>query len=580
MVVTTQLATLQNRTAEIANATTVLNTIGKIPTNLPQIPYIIPYAVELKEIMDDIITMLTWAIDIDGVIGNDVFYNSIFTEEGVNRSITLTRLQAIHSFITIKPNFGAVVNDLGSYPEVSNAVFAKIIENIKSEVNASFDETNNPNVLQYKTAIQNTFNVIFTKSSDPHTDNGNTFLADDWVFVSLHFVQQALTATAFALRDWIYTQSTEHYVNPYDLFARVMGQTEFRNISEISDIAFAIAQQRQQGAQINVYRRIDANSSPVTSRQLYMTPNNVIHELGHAFDGRAGFGFKTLGSIEDSIQNSDTQGPITDGTFDRSGMYKGLDYLKESFHVHATITDTDGDGTYERAIIDLPADGTSEYTALVPSQYLFYDVAETEYAIWQHSGYESRYGFNLRIDTLVQNPTESDTEATADAFLNWVRNGFTNTTDGIAWKTFFDANMGMFLRNAIIYTSPGGMLQYYIDRGDVPSVPIASFAKGTGTPVRVRLSPDDSNNILYESDSANLSDPVKVYGLIQETLTPISNYWVMSVDNQNRLVWFASEAVVATSTELSVLYNNDFDDSLISPVRSVDTIDVNLIRGD
>jgi len=45
-----------------------------------------------------------------------------------------------------------------------------------------------------------------------------------------------------------------------------------------------------------------------------------------------------------------------------------------------------------------------------------------------------------------------------------VINGFEGTA-GANWQTFYADNIGMFLRNAVIYNYPGGMVQFYKDQG-------------------------------------------------------------------------------------------------------------------
>jgi len=138
MTLTTQLATLQARHAQVQNATTVLNSIGKIPTNLPQIAHITPYLAELTLIMNNIESMLTWATDIDGVIGNDIFSQSIVTDEGANRQIEFTHLETIRNVILTCNNVGDLVQQVNAYPEVTDAVRERLIHDIRTIVNFDF----------------------------------------------------------------------------------------------------------------------------------------------------------------------------------------------------------------------------------------------------------------------------------------------------------------------------------------------------------------------------------------------------------------------------------------------------------
>jgi len=178
-------------------------------------------------------------------------------------------------------------------------------------------------------------------------------------------------------------------------------------------------------------------------------------------------------------------------------------------------------------------------------------------------------------------------ETVADAFLSWVRDAFVTTDpsepEGVTWKNFFNNNVGIFLRNSMIHNSQGGMLQYYIDRGDVPSAPIASFAKNDTLNTRMTPSTID-NNILYQSSSSNLSNPIAIYGVINIPPGDNSDYWVMSVDTNNRLVWIGSTAVLpindTTRLQLSTLLvnNGEFNSMLTNPSRLVDSRDLDFIR--
>lgn len=325
--------------------------------------------------------------------------------------------------------------------------------------------------------------------------------------------------------------------------------------------------------------RVDNALQPVglnPPRQAVMTPNNLIHELGHKLSRSAGFGTALLGSIEQAI-DAPGYGATLHDNYSRHGMGEGLTYLRGQFYEHARIEDRGTEPPFTP--IKPPYSGDPYYDEIYPNGYLLHDLLGNQLSLWQSSLYTNLYGINARLDTFGINTDTTPIETVADAFLSWVRDAFGDAegeSQACGWISFFANNIGKFLRNAVIYNYPGGMVQYYKDQGVLPSSPIAEIAKSTLS-LNVRQTPDIlASNILYSSLTTNLANPVLIFGLINEDPGDGSPYWLLVGDSSNRLVWVASSSVDSQTVTLDSLRDiwGEFNDGLISPDRlvQIDTI--------
>jgi len=514
-----------------------------------------------------------------------------------------------------------------------NARVMDIKGTLQDNPNANIDAK----ALLYKRDIETVFGVTFTN------DAGTV----EWGieprgFLALHFARLGLEASAQAFENWIEKwikdnpQSTSLIpaVDRYGLFRRVFGSLEFRNttatkinVAQASGRTISVhirpldrvgyvecytvndqgvetihAQIEGRLNEVNceegqnkrqAYQRDAQNNLLPGSEQWVMTPNNLIHEIGHVFDGLAGFGEKKFGSLENAINNSVEPflgGDNLHAGRSRQGMGEGRDFLRELFHQHTRIVNAGNNVVDFQSPLGPPLEGDADYNDFVPERYLFHDIAESHYDIWQ-SVYSPVYGDRTRIDTLVHNKTFSYTETAADAFLNWVRhtdalsrltfvNKNSSETNADNWIAFFASNGGLFLRNAVIYNV--GMLPYYQAKGIV-GAPIA-VADKSSVDVAVRITPSAgslyNDRILYRSPSPQLSNEINVFGLISESVSEASNYWVLVSDTANRLVWIASEGLTLPQGQSwDGLYSRNFDATLVSPTRPVDEFDVKVAIG-
>lgn len=377
----------------------------------------------------------------------------------------------------------------------------------------------------YKTAIQTAFGVTFS------TESG----ASDWGVISLHFAHLGLQATAEAFERWV-----ENYielnnlcgsVGRFDLFRRVMGQMTLMNAAEEQDNVALTT-----GATIRVYRKPGAN------RQWVMTPNNLIHELGHSFTRATGYDTVLIGSIEQALQNTSL---VTDYT--RDGL--GPEYLRppqgiydQLYFEHAVISNDNGVAIFTKL--------NPTYPDLTPDNYLLFDLFGTNFALWNSS--YNMYGLRARVDIFVQNwPPSSDSddvkirELVADSFMNWVRNSFTGTK-GADWQNFFEVTIGKFMRNATVYRN--GMSTHYIQNGVIRATQteIRNFIGDPEWP-NLRLIPDPTvSDALIGSAPISGRDPLqsKIYGW-WEGGTPMTKWLLVdSISSDGkRLAWVVSSGM-------------------------------------
>ena len=99
---------------------------------------------------------------------------------------------------------------------------------------------------------------------------------------------------------------------------------------------------------------------------------------------------------------------------------------------------------------------------------------------------------NACIDPFGINTEASPVETVADSFLSWVRSAFQSDSYGQNWIQFYADNIGMFLRNAVIYNYPGSMVQFYQDQPS-PLIPQTSLgiATRTASDYSLRLEPTE-----------------------------------------------------------------------------------------
>jgi len=168
----------------------------------------------------------------------------------------------------------------------------------------------------------------------------------------------------------------------------------------------------------------------------------------------------------------------------------------------------------------------------------------------------------------------------ADGFLNWVRNSFGDLSaenNAQKWRNFFSQNIGMFLRNAVIYEKP--VVQFYEDLSLIPQSPIATFTKTSGV-VNVRLTPNTTeDNIIYSTNNPSnphtdvMPQTIEVYGLVFQG----GLYWLFIPDGRwtqngdieltGRLVWSASNIAV---NEENLPIDQSILDDLINIHGSID----------
>jgi len=176
----------------------------------------------------------------------------------------------------------------------------------------------------------------------------------------------------------------------------------------------------------------------------------------------------------------------------------------------------------------------------------------------------------------------------ADGFLNWVRDSFGNAPgedNASQWGTFFSTNIGMFLRNAVIYKI--GMILYYQVKG------LTFFPENTQQrpitinlpplqPIQIRLEPivNDANNLGYaytpETNDVDNNLPfTQIYGWAQSD----GKDWFAISDNRERLVWVADFGIADANLTDKSIERKILNPLYMSPQRNYEPTDLNIIIG-
>jgi hypothetical protein len=405
----------------------------------------------------------------------------------------------------------------------------------------------------YQTAIYNAFGVSLTGLP--------------WGIAATHFVREGLEAAAAAfasfVRNKLEDENLSIAVDRYLLFRNISGPLTIKNGSDTSDTVALTA-----GSEITVNRRLS------NDRNYVMTPNNVIHELGHFVSRSSGYGTAIMGSIEYDLD------PVVLPSspaisYTRDGM--GPAYLRlpeilepgvpESWkYEYARIGNSGEVVTFEKLDVNFPN--------LSPIDFLMYDLFGDNYALWDSP--INIFRPNVRVDVYVQNyPVSSDPdraiEITADAFLNWVRGSFVDTA-GQQWKNFFSSRIGKYLRNTTIYRNE--MFAHYSGNGIISPVPTPPRLFGRAN---VRLTPDETaygNNLGFSGSEFVPLTQSPIYGWWEgPTYT-----WVL-VDTTNtensprRLAWIVQEGIDVQPGDLTQA-NRIGNASDLSPLREFGRKDI------
>jgi hypothetical protein len=161
-----------------------------------------------------------------------------------------------------------------------------------------------------------------------------------------------------------------------------------------------------------------------------------------------------------------------------------------------------------------------------------------------------------------------------------------------AWQTFFDENIGKFMRNATIYwkemstryTENNIIRSTQTDERDFTQVPDSQNELGWPNLRLIPVAGDDDNLIGAVPISGR--DPLssKIYGWWQETT--ISDIWLL-VDSQatdgKRLAWMIADGVLTQTGDLvddpPPLGNRILDYSVLNPDRAFSETDLCTLLG-
>jgi hypothetical protein len=424
-----------------------------------------------------------------------------------------------------------------------NARFHAIRTALHANPTANIDTLVN----EYRADIEQAYGVSFVPGPDDTSPQR-------WGLLGVHFIRLAMDAVAAAFKNWVVDQigNRPYAVDRYDLFRRVFGHIDFTNTT---NVAPTVAITEPPAINVN-FKDQDGDTY-----QWIMTPNNAIHELGHFFDGRAGFGLKRLGSLQHAIDDETREGGSTTLHINNSrfGMGYGIGQLRNLPYIHTTINDAGNGIAQIQTPSTPPLADDPVYNVLVPDQYLFYDVASDQLAVWDLPLYTERYSLRrVWLDTLAQNATPIPEETAADGFLNWVRNSFGNLgteTNADNWSILFIQNIGMFLRNSIIYTK--GMATHLIDNGIIRATqtPSRNVVQGPeGWPNRRQIPDENNTDALigaWNPTAVGARTNSRIYGWWEGAGS--SYRWLLVDDaatDGRRLVWIAQDGMAVESGDL------------------------------
>jgi hypothetical protein len=179
---------------------------------------------------------------------------------------------------------------------------------------------------------------------------------------------------------------------------------------------------------------------------------------------------------------------------------------------------------------------------------------------------------HLNLFHQVVSKSLTHTETAADGFLNWVRSSFGNApseTNAREWTNFFEGNIGMFLRNAVLHTT--GSIGYYKVKKAIPGNPIEIGEKLLN--LRTRTTPVEDNRNIVGNSAEDLPEDVQIYGWLEPEIgiSDGSKYWLLVATNNSKIVWVASNAVSYMENDL--ISYTQLDPFKVSPDRNYDNSD-------
>jgi len=360
---------------------------------------------------------------------------------------------------------------------------------------------------------------------------GITYEGSDWTLVNTHFVRQGAEKVADALANWAAEQGI--MVNPSQFYQQVFGPMKFVNSKAPVEGYYA----KSNGATITVYSRQGGG-------QRVMTPNNVIHELGHSFDRFSG----TVG-----LSVTATHGPAT-----RDGM----GYPNPRYFLNPSLFMAAGRWVYENETFEFKRDsGMISETDAEALGLPDICVGREFWGIkgWATGLYRNDYSHLALLDQLRQSFDMVASEVIADAFLNWVvmhearangkpAQGFDPTSRaGQQWIEFMDGYMATFCGNAILSHNADLRAMFYQRQEVLPTggikATVVNDAKNLRRTPGERQSRQNIINTLREL-GRRVGQTVHIYGKISDgRISDLSRAWLLMGLPDGRWGWVASRAM-------------------------------------
>jgi hypothetical protein len=342
------------------------------------------------------------------------------------------------------------ITELAEKAAASDNIRVNLVNGASQQLRDQLRETflaavNSGGLEAYHGAIKDAFDATL---ADPPNQSGT------WGILDSLFIAVALEDTADAFGIWSNEVAnldaiTGRTVDSFDLYRRTMGEMTFRHEAAVKDYAALSS-----GSTIGINKQTD-------DAYWIMTPNNVIHELGHSFNSFAGLGQLDLDGLLDS-------GNINDMALMRFG---------------SNISRTGMGYPAPEAMLGTDLWGKASDAPDVREIYEFAAGYDRELSVEDIGRMDAGGRFASEIDPLQHSPEKTTNEYSADAFLNWVQDmvtgnynegaiwhnadessrfwlsandpdygqgmlGFRHDEAGNQWRGFMNEHMGQWLRNA------------------------------------------------------------------------------------------------------------------------------------
>jgi hypothetical protein len=402
-----------------------------------------------------------------------------------------------------------------------------------------------------------------------------TFEGQRWTLVSTHFVRLGVEKVTDALANWAATQGMP--VEPFQFYRQVFGPMRF--VSSRTPVQGYYA--KSNASVITVYSWPDG-----TPR--VMTPNNVIHELGHSFDRFSGHVGLSVTASHGAATRDGMGYPDPIHLLDRDL------FLSVGRWIYDGETDTFGFARDNGVISEVDAKALGVPDTCLGREFWGIDG-------WAAGLYKNDYSHLCLVDQLRQSFDIVDSEVIADAFLNWVvrheaqangknAQGFDPASEkGRQWIKFLDEKMATFCRNVVLSHNADLRATFYQDKGVLPpsfelfdtkqpTLESWMMARVINNTKNLRRTPRELGGNIYSSLSQLgfvKDETIHIYGQVPDAkISDRSKAWLLIGLPDGRWGWIASNAVQVNLASVPAIDFAIFEQFSLKHVNSEELSDI------